>query len=414
MNKDVIIIGGGASGLVGAITAAKQGRRVTILEHKDTIGKKILATGNGKCNYSNRYQGIECYRGEDPEFVKDIFNQFGVEETVVFFKELGIFPRERKGYLYPNSEQASSILEVLSMELNHLQVEIICNEHVSKIEPYPLDSQKKEEKKKGFTIYTQNNRYYARQVILATGGTASSNLGSDGSGYEIAKKLGHSIVKPVPALVQLRSKAKYFKYLAGVRTQAKIQLFIDNHSIGYSQGELQLTQYGVSGIPIFELSRYAARGLEEHKKVHLSIDYLPEQTAEELKKLIKERILFCSYKTIGELLIGLMNQKLSAVLIKEAGIDRNQLAVQLNQHEINRLVEKIKNFIVTIHETNPFSNAQVSAGGVLTEEIHNKTLESKIIKGLYFTGELLDIDGTCGGYNLQWAWSTGYIAGQLK
>lgn len=406
VQKDVIVVGGGASGLVSAIVAARQGRSVTVLEHKDRIGKKILATGNGKCNYTNRFQSQECYRGEDPSFVKPIFEQFGVEETIVFFKELGIYPKEKSGYLYPNSEQASSILDVLRLELDHLKVEIICDEHVSKVEAQKLNS-------KGLVVYTHNNIYYANKIILATGGTASSELGSDGSGFIIAKKLGHSIIPPVPALVQLRAKEKCFKSLGGIRTQAKILLYIDGNCVDTVQGELQLTNYGVSGIPVFQLSRYAAKGLAANKKVMLNIDFLPDMSDKELKSLIEQRIKTCGYKTVEELMIGLLNKKLSYVLIKEAGVDSNKLSTQLHNKDIDRLVGIIKSFTATIQETNPFSNAQVSAGGVLTEEIHDKTLESKLIKGVYFTGELLDIDGTCGGYNLQWAWSTGYIAGQL-
>ncbi|ROR29319.1 hypothetical protein EDD66_103255 [Mobilisporobacter senegalensis] len=410
MASDIIVVGGGASGLVAAIAAARAGRKVTILEHKDRIGKKILATGNGKCNYTNLHQEPSCYRGEDPAFAWNVINDFGVEDTITFFKELGIYPKERNGYLYPNSEQASAVLDVLRLELEFLNVEIICNEHVKSIQSI-IDNKGKPDCKNIFRIKTDSNTYDTHKIILATGGMASGDLGSDGSGYLLAKQLGHTIVPVVPALVQLKSKESYFKALAGIRVQSMITLFIDGKQYSKNQGELQLTNYGVSGIPIFEISRYASRALEQRKKVHLIVDFLPGIESDELFRLIEERVSLNGYKNVEELFIGLLNKKLIFVIIKEAKIDLNKLSIKLNKKEINELVNTIKNFKVSVYEANSFGNAQVSAGGVSTEEVDNHTMESKLVQGLYLVGELLDIDGTCGGYNLQWAWSSGYIAG---
>ena len=240
-----MIVGGGASGLMAGIAAARQGSKVTIIEHKDRIGKKILATGNGKCNYTNLYQEPECYRGEDSTFAMKVLSHFDIECTI--------------GYLYPNSEQASSVLDVICMELTHLNIEVICNEKVESIT----------KRNDIFYIRTNQANYNAKKVILSTGGMASSELGSNGSGYQLAKQFGHKIIKPVPALVQLKSNASYFKSLAGVRVNANLSLYVEDQLVAKENGELQLTNYGVSGIPIFQLSRFASRAIEEKKTVHI-------------------------------------------------------------------------------------------------------------------------------------------------
>lgn len=398
---DVIVVGAGASGLLAAVVAARQGRSVTILEHKDRIGKKILATGNGKCNYTNLNQDFSFYRGDYPGFVEVPLNIFGAEDAIAFFQELGIYPREKNGYLYPNSEQASSVLDVLRIELQHLGVNIMCNEHVLQID----------RKQNSFFVKTKATVYQGKKVILATGGMASADLGSDGSGYAIAKKLGHSIIEPVPALVQLKAKEPFFKALAGIRTQVKLSLYIDEECREEASGELQLTAYGVSGIPVFEVSRYASKALQKKEKVHMIIDFLPGSSNREVLAQFNSRIKAGGYKTAEELMIGLLNKKLNQVLLKEAGISATKKALELSEKEVKELVKRIKEFRVTIYEANSFANAQVSAGGVNTKEIDNQTMESQLIKGLYIVGELLDIDGSCGGYNLQWAWTSGYLAG---
>lgn len=398
---DIIVIGGGASGLVAAIVAARAGRKVTILEHKDRIGKKILATGNGKCNYTNLNQNPDYYRGEDPAYAFHVFQKFGVDDTIEFFKRLGIYPKEKNGCLYPYSEQAASVLDVLKMELDYLNVQIICNQHVERIE----------KKNNIFAVKTGDNIYEGQKVLMATGGMSASDLGSDGSGYKIAKMLGHTLIKPVPALVQLKAMGDYFKTVSGVRADAKIRLLINNQEAAESMGELQLTNYGVSGIPIFEISRFAAKALKEKKNVLLVIDFMRNLSERDVFLLLKERIEYCSYKSIENIFNGLLNKKLSYVLIKEAGISVRTEAARISDKEIKQLVTQIKQWQVFISDTNSFANAQVTAGGISTSEVDYHTMESKIVKGLYFMGELLDIDGTCGGYNLQWAWSTGYVAG---
>ncbi len=403
MITDIIIIGGGASGLFTAIIAAKNGHKVTILEHMDKIGKKILVTGNGKCNLSNKAQAKEMYRGNNPNFAWDVINKFNVEDTVKVFSELGIMLKEKKGYLYPNSEQASSVLEVLKLELKHLGVKIHCSIKIESIH----------KSNESFVIETKNGdscyKYFGKKIILATGGMAAPETGSDGSGFRFAKEFGHNIINPVPALVGLKAVGGYFKTLAGIRTQAKIKLYVNDDFVISDEGELQITNYGISGIPVFQVSRYASKAIKRSHVV-VKIDYIPNFSREELFELLRQRFNN-SYKTVLENFIGVLNIKLAQVIIKEASLTFDQKSKDLNEKQLLELVNVIKEFKVVIKDTNSFSNAQVCAGGVDTKEINANTMESKIVRGLYFCGEIMDVDGACGGYNLQFAWSTGFIAG---
>ncbi len=398
--EDVIIVGGGASGMVCAILAARRGCRVTILEHKDRLGKKILATGNGKCNYTNLVQEPQMYRSDNKEFPLKVLSLFDVNKTIDFFMELGVYPKNRNGYLYPNSEQASSVLQVLEMELKRLQVKVHLSVHVEKIH----------KKKNKFIITTNQGELIASNVVLSTGGCASKNLGSDGSGYELSKGFGHSIIKPLPALVQLVSKEKYFKTLQGVRCIGDVTLFSNGKELIHERGELLFANYGVSGIPIFQISRFAAKELDNRSKVWLVVDFLPEVSKVDTKELIEHRMRHNSTKSLEEMLVGLLNNKLAYVLLKQGNLACDKLCKTTTAKDIEIIVSNIKEFRIPITDTNPFEQAQVSAGGVNTKEIDPHTLESKLVEGLYIIGELLDVDGTCGGYNLQWAWSSGAVA----
>lgn len=389
MINHVIIVGAGASGMMAAIVAARRGKKVLIIDRMVKAGKKIYATGNGKCNFTNTKYDYDSYRGNNTDIVAQVLKEFSYEETIDFFEELGILAMNRDGYIYPYSEQASSIVEVMLMELDNLGVKILLEENVEKIT-----------KDKEYIVYTDKGVHKASKVILATGGKASPKLGSDGSGYRLAKGFGHNIITPVEALVQLKSKPKEFKTISGVRIKANITMNIQGEESRKNFGEVVFTDYGISGIPIMQLSRYAARALLNNKKVRLEIDFYPDMEDKELLVMLKHRQRKCAYKDNYQLLIGMINSKLAGFIEKKSN------------GRIETMIKYMKHMPIEILGTNTWDNAQVSAGGVDTTEIDAFTMESKLNQGLYITGELMDIDGTCGGYNLQWAWATGYIAGK--
>lgn len=426
--KDVIVIGAGASGMMAAITAARRGKSVMILEHMDKVGKKILATGNGKCNYTNEYMADECYHG-DHILRQDVMTQFGRADAIAFFKEIGIWPKAKNGYYYPNSGQAVSVVEALQMELERLNITIVCGCQVQELSEDYL----------GFAVSTSTGAYKARKVIVACGLLAVSKLGSDGSMIPLLKELGHRFVPIVPALCGFYASGMDFKKVSGVRCDAELTLEIDiNHAktsnadrknaenrkimsdadaknIQKERGELQLTDYGVSGIPVFQLSSPAAKALKEKKSVAMRIDFLPEIAGGELESELQRRVERAENLheavTLEQLLSGLLNQKLIPVLVKKAGISAHTPADRIDEKQLQKLVDVIKNYPVTLDKVRDFEFAQVCAGGIRTEEIDTKTLESRLVPGLYFAGEILDVDGICGGYNLQWAWSSGFVAG---
>lgn len=402
IQKDVVVIGGGAAGLMAAITAARAGAKTVIIEHMERVGKKILATGNGKCNYTNALQGVSYYRGENPAFVMPVLEQFGLEKTLIFFKQIGIYPKCRNGYYYPSSEQAASVLDVLRMEADYQKVETNTSCEIKNI--------KKQGEK--FIIDTNRGNFLAKSIVFTPGLLASPKTGSDGSAFRYIEKLGHHFIDIVPALVGLQGKQAFFKVLAGIRAESTIKLYIENDMICEEQGELQLTDYGISGIPVFQISRFATRALHKSKKVHVIIDFMPRMEVSELCTHLTERFGIQSHdKTAGEALIGFFNKKLIEVLLKESGIDLHLPAKKVGKHQLQQLCRTVKEFRVDIIGSKSFDQAQACAGGVDTAEIDARTMESKLVRGVYFAGEVVDIDGTCGGYNLQWAWSSGYVAG---
>lgn len=400
--KKVVIIGGGASGMMAAITAARNGAKAVILEHKDRIGKKILSTGNGRCNFTNTLQTPECYRSTDPEFPWKVLSQFPALNTIAFFQKLGIYSKNRNGYLYPYSDQASAVLDVLRLELETLDVEIRTETEVLEIRPV----------KCGFTIRTSNGKISADRVILSTGSKAAPKTGSDGSGYGLAKSLGHHLTPVVPALVQLRCKESFYKSISGVRLQGTVTLLNGKEEIASDTGEIQITDYGISGIPVFQISRYAALGLYHKNPVSVRINFMPDFSEEQFRTFLENRIQMHPDCKMEHFFIGLFHKKISALFLKISGISPSKEAGKLTPGEFMKLLETIQRFVTVVEATNSYDKAQVCAGGLSTDEIDPYTLESRLVDGLYFAGELLDVDGICGGYNLQWAWSSGYVAGK--
>lgn len=402
MERQVVIIGGGASGLMAGIAAAGQGTAVVILEHMDRVGKKILSTGNGRCNLTNLTMRSECYHSSQKQFPMKVIDKFSVWDTLTFFDEIGIVTKSKNGYIYPNSEQASAVLDSLRLEAEHRGVRLVCGCQVRKA---------KKTGKKQFMIDTSQGPFPADRLILATGSQAAKVTGSDGSGYLLARDFGHSVLTPLPALVQLRCEGKYYKQLAGIRCEVTLKMLVDGKTVASEGGELQLTDYGISGIPVFQISRYASIALDSGKKVKVLIDYLPSKTMDESRRFIKTRARQMPHRQCGDFLTGVLNKKLAIVLLRLAGISAELPVAEVQPAMWDELLIQLKQFAATVIATNSFEQAQVCCGGVDTREVRPETLESRIVPGLYLVGELLDVDGICGGYNLQWAWSTGAIAG---
>lgn len=329
--------------------------------------------------------------------------QFSFEETVAFFRELGIYPKIRNGYYYPASEQASSVLDVLRLEAAYWDVELKVSCHISGLR-----------KENGvFVITTDQGTFSAVTVVFAPGLLASPKTGSDGSAFPLIQQFGHHMIPIVPALVALQGKQPFLKALAGIRTEAEVKLYIDGECLAKEHGELQLTEFGISGIPVFQISRFATKALLEQKEVYALLDFMPAIHGKELNELLEARFYAYAHgKTASEALIGFCNKKLADVLLKESGIDLHMPAERISARQQKQLAAKIKNLRVNIIGSKSFEQAQVCAGGVDTQEVDSSTLMSKLVRGIFFAGEVLDIDGTCGGYNLQWAWSSGAAAGR--
>lgn len=402
--KDIIIIGGGASGLVSAIYAAKAGAKVCLLEKNNTCGKKILITGNGRCNYWNSDQSITHYHTRNKEILEKILQKNYSKEVLSFFDSIGILPKIKEGYFYPNSNQAISIQTALLKEAQINNVEIKKNTEVISIE----------KENHIFKLITNNGIFKSKKIILATGSKAAPKTGSTGSGYDIAKSLGHSIITPLPALVQLKADAHYLKEWHGIRTDVKISLFENNKYIDSKVGEIQLTDYGISGICTLCLSGRAALSLSKKQKTEVKINFLHQLNINDrdtFLNFMNARNKTVKNRNIADLLDGILNYKLVNLILKHSKIKREDNWNDLSNDKKYLLGDNLTNFTLNIIGTNSFDQAQVTTGGIPLTEINPNTLESNKIKGLYLTGELLDVDGDCGGYNLGFAWISGIIVG---
>ncbi len=397
--KHIVIIGGGAAGLLAANYAKSNNTKVTVLEKNSICGKKILATGNGKCNYWNADQNLEHYHSTNNELLKEIITEENKQEIMSFFEKLGIYPKIKNGYYYPSSNQATTIKDALNKDLIRKNVNIKNNIVVERIEKINNE----------FKIYTTNEIITADKIIVATGSKASPKTGSDGFGYKLLKRFNHQIIEPLPALVQLKTTGKYLKNWAGIRTDVEVSLYENDTLIKKETGEIQLTDYGISGICIFNLSRYASIGLSNNKKEQVRINFLPflSNPKEELNKFISNQ----PSRSIRTQLEGFLNSKLVDVILTEANIKDTKSYNDLNEQELQKLIQFLTEFKTDIIGTNSFEQAQVCTGGIPLSEINVQTMESKLVKDLYIVGELLDVDGDCGGYNLSFAWISGMLAG---
>ncbi|WP_250277962.1 BaiN/RdsA family NAD(P)/FAD-dependent oxidoreductase [[Clostridium] colinum] len=401
MKKTLAIIGGGAVGLSSAIHAhnlSKDNINIIILEKMDRVGKKILATGNGRCNFTNINTTYKNFYGKDKLFTKYFLEQFSPQDTIEFFYSLGVLHTVlENGKVYPYSEQASSILDALRNKIDSLNIPIKTEFDVKAIN----------KKKSQFKIVsTKNETILADKIILATGGVASPNLGSNGSGIKILKSLGHSCTSLTPALVQLKTPPEKVKSLKGIKITGNLKMYNNTTFLKEEFGEILFTDYGISGPPVFQLSTLFAR----YNNLIAYIDFMPNFSQEKVFKILKDRKNILSYTNMENYFNGLLNKRLGNIIAKNSGIEKLSFLVKnLTDDMLKNMAYLIKNYKLPILDTNGFNNAQVTAGGINTDEFNNKTLESKIIKGLYCAGEILDVVGDCGGFNLQWAWSSSYV-----
>ncbi len=471
MKYDVVVIGAGASGMMAAVQAAKaenkgvRGRSVALLEVLARPGKKLLVTGNGKCNLTNYKLDGSCYHTDSgsTEDIMSVIDGFNSEAVTQFFRGEGMLVRERDGYVYPYSEQASSVLDCMRQCLVKYGVRLICGCEIDSVKKngdgfsilgnvrdVEEENKRADAKKNGGKKAAGNGRkagdnssgnkniaangngcaftgrfsFDCEKLIVATGsaaggvcnqGMAGRNSGEDNCalGYNIAGQFGHHIVKPLPALVALTCEESFFKEISGVRAKGSVKLFVDGKCIASDAGEIQLTDNGISGIPVFQVSRHAVGALERGRKVRAELDLMPEYGEDELAAYIDkikanaQRIDYNSnylsrtkVPNLGDILTGLVNKKLMTLFVKMSG------------GRTDKLVELLKHFNVNVVNSKGVAAAQVCSGGVRLVEVNIDTMESKLCPGLYFCGEVLDVDGCCGGYNLQWAWSSGFAAGK--
>ena len=400
--KTVVIIGGGASGMMAALTAAEdKDNHVILLERQQRVGRKLLATGNGRCNLTNTGATAENYHGDDPEFVKPALEKFPPEATLRFFGALGLLTvTEYGGRVYPLSNSANSVVDVLRFALDRAGVEL----HTA------CPAREISHRDGGYLVRTDGGDFFAHQLIVACGGAAGAKLGGVMDGYELLKPLGHKRTKLYPALVQLITEAEYPRSLKGVRSEVRMGLHCGGEMLGESRGELQFTDNGVSGPAAFDLSRAASTAGEG---AELRIDFLRDYGQAHVLDLLRCRRERFPALPCGALFTGMLHNRLGRMLVKYSGLNGAAPLESLSTAELQKAAAACKDFRLRLRGTEGFDSAQVTAGGIKTTGFNPETLESWFMPGLFLCGELLDVDGDCGGYNLQWAWASGHLAGRL-
>lgn len=398
----VIIIGGGASGLASAIVAARKGCEVYVLERNSSCGKKILATGNGKCNYYNADQDLRHYHSSNVSLIDKIINKSNCELVLQFFDSLGVVPRIRDGYYYPFSNQAVSVLNALSNEIEFLGVKVINEVFVKEI---VKDSD-------GFLVMTDKGDFSSDRVVVASGSYSYYKNVSVNS-YDLLVKLGHRIVKPLPALVQLKVDNSICKKWAGVRVSSLIELYEDGVNVLEEDGELMLTSYGISGICAMQFSGRVARGIDVGKSYDVVINFVKDISLD-----VDSFVQYLDYiaskvsdRKVSNILDNLLNYKLGNAILSVIGIDGDCNYWKLSSGEKRKIADAVVSFRVRISGTNGYAESQVCSGGVSLLDINCDTMESLRVSGLYVCGEVIDVNGDCGGYNLTFAFLTGILAG---
>lgn len=399
---DIAVIGGGASGMIAAIAAAQtdSALNIVIVERNARVGKKILTTGNGRCNLTNTCIDISRYHGENADFARAALSAVDYDATLAMFSSFGLYPKIEDGKVYPHSLQASSVLDMLRMELERRRIEIICDFRCTSL---VKDGEK-------FCVSDGERRIYAKRVIVCAGGCAAPRCGTDGSAYALLQKFGHRLTELCPSLVQLRCSNPCLKAMKGVKCDALVSIFADGKFIKSDYGELLFTDYGLSGPPVFQLSRIASEATAHGREVTVKADLMHDIGETELYYLLLSRNRDVA---VEDFLVGMLNKLCARQLIKAVGVEKfNTDARVLGDRQLKALAHSIKNMSFNVTGTNGWDMAQVTAGGISTEKFNPSTMESRLVRGLYAAGEMLDIDGDCGGFNLQWAWSSGTVAGE--
>ena len=395
---DIIVAGGGASGLffTSLLSKAKPAFKIAIIEKNQRIGKKLLVTGNGRCNLTNLEATDENYHGSFKDYVKEVLNICPPEKVLEKFRDMGLLTRsDEHSRVYPKSNQASSVLDVLRFNCEKENVEIITETKILNIK-----------KNNRYIVETEKETYSCDKIIIATGGAASPKSGGDKSGYEILNKLGHTIVRPTPALCPVGVKSDLIKSLKGIRVQGEISLLGNNNTLRTEEGEIQFAESALSGICVFNLSSYIEKG----KNYILRINLLPEFNFDEILSILRNNKKIYSALEADNLMTGLFHKRIAQALMKTADIKCSRTVGDLSDNDLKSLAKTINSFDFEVTGLSDFGNAQVTKGGVKGDEINSNTMESKKNKGLYILGEAIDCNGDCGGYNLQFAFATAYIA----
>ncbi len=399
--KKIIIIGGGMAGMTAALIAAEGGAKVTVLERNDKIGKKILVTGNGRCNISNRHMDTKHYHSLSQSLFLPVYDQFNLEKTQAFMEKLGIdLIENEEGKLYPQSLQSSSVVKALLYRGEELGIDFQYQQRILKIE-YTTK----------FRVYGSEKNFYGDYVLVATGGKSYSTTGSSGDGYAIAESFGHKIIAPMPSIVQLVTEGKSQKSLKGLKVEGKVQLIRkDNGNIvREEEGEILFTDYGLSGPTILQISTNVAPLLRENIPLKICIDFFPNKTEDVVDQDLINRFKLFPTRCIEQALNGYIHHRLIVPLLKAVGLDGGKGVSQITKYERQTLVSGLKNYTHQVRDTYFWNQAQVTKGGISCNEVCSTSLESLYQPQLYFAGEVLDMDGDCGGYNLQWAISSGAV-----
>ncbi len=390
---------------LGAVDAGILPSQIVIFERNDRLGKKLMLTGNGRCNLTNLADDLSHFHGEESTFAQGALLRFTVDQTITYFEQLGLLTTEEAGKVYPLSLHASSVLDCLRMALNSRGIQVVTAAKVINCQA----------KNNSFSLTLEDqSKYSCAALIITTGGMCAPNTGSDGNGYKLLQNFGHTLVTPLPAIVQLKTSDKFCKPLSGNKIRGAAQFLLNGRLIRREEGEILFTDYGLSGPPILQLSGFVSRALaQKHTHLVIELDFLPGWSRDEVLTMLYLRQQIFQKNSLEEFLIGIFQRRLAYSLLRQATTKALSAEVSLlTAEELEELAKAIKGLPITISGTMGFPQAQTTAGGIRTRDFDPVTLESKFKTGLFAAGEVLDIDGDCGGYNLQWAWSSGQSAGK--